>query len=99
MILKKHTHLPATADNKVLDNNSQTPSTPTVILSLYEPKYVKFFQRYSDGKKFDNNSKEISEMFMNYGELFFQHPHDERVLNRQVLSRDEINIYTREKLP
>ena len=52
-----------------MDNNSQVPDTPTVVLSLYEPKYVKFFKRYSDGKTFDNDSKETSEMLMNHGEF------------------------------
>ena len=82
-----------------MDNNSQVPGTPTVVLSLYEPKYVKFFKRYSDGKTFDNDSKETSEMLMNHGEFFFLHPDDERVVNRKVLSGDTNNIYTTEKLP
>ena len=98
IILKKHTDIAVTAGNKVLENNSQFPGTPTVVLSLYEPKYVKFFKRYSDGKSFENDSKETSKMIMNHGEFFFLHPHDERVLNREVLGGDNRNTYTKEKL-
>ena len=98
IILKKNTDIAVTAGNKVLENNSQFPGTPTVVLFLYEPKYVKFFKRYSDGKSFENDFKETSKMIMNHGEFFFLHPHDERVLNREVLSGDNRNTYTKEKL-
>ena len=38
IILKQHTDIAVTVSNKVMDNNSQVPGTPTVVLSLYEPK-------------------------------------------------------------
>ena len=48
-------------------------------------------------KKFENDSKEASEMLMNHEELFFLYLHNERVLNREVLSGDNRNIYTKVK--
>ena len=94
--LKKHCDVVVSPDNIVgKNNNSQTPGTPTIVLTLHCSKVLDLFKRYSTGKKFDKGSK-VDSIQLNHGDLFVLHPRDERVIRRRVRGNN-IDSYELEK--
>ena len=90
--LNPHCDVTYSASNKYNPkHNTQREDTPTIVLSLFEPKKVSFFKDYtSDGKTWDvkvpDKLEEVEAMTTGHGEFFFLHPADERPLKRRVLT-------------
>ena len=84
--LRPHCDLEVTASNKVKENNSQVAGSPLVI-TLQQPKDITFYKRYSDGVKFDEKSTEVGKMSITETDIFFLHPKDERVIDRDLYNQ------------
>ena len=82
--LRPHCDLEVTASNKVKENNSQVAGSPTLVIALQKPKEITFYKRYSDGVKFDKNITDVGKMNMEETDIFFLHPEDERVIDREL---------------
>ena len=88
--LRPHCDLQVSPSNKTVKGNSQKENTPTIVLTLQCSKYIDFYKRYSNGKKFESSSStKVSSMLLNHGDFFVLHPEDERVLNRRILCSDK----------
>ena len=90
--LNHHTDIEVSASNVVKQNNSQKNKTPTVVLALQNPKTIKFFKRFSDGKKFEKDLQEIDKLEMLHGDIFVLHPKDERVIKRRFRNKEDLNV-------
>ena len=97
--LKKHCDIVVSPANVVSGNNSQKPSTPTVVLTLQTSKNLDLYKRYSDGKCFIKPTTKQCSMQLNHGDIFVLHPRDERCIKRSILCPGSTNGFSKEDLP
>ena len=95
--LNKHCDIVVSPSNNVSKNNSQKATTPTVVLTLQSSKHLDLYKRYTDGNHFLPATKQDS-MQLNHGDIFVNHPRDERCIRRKILCPGTTTSFSKETL-